>query len=663
MIFDQQTTKIVSTFVLIMFISAQFLFISSIFLIPKPAQAFLGIGDVTITLGDIPRYIEQIVTGILRQLALKISDKFINRFVEKLVDKYKIRNFLYYDQILTNFYLNNYIRDKIADPNLRQIYQLLESAYITGQNTGLRDQPNSSNALIPRLKNAIYNQYLKSGGIPEGYIFNPPRNTNSYNYYVASSSYYFMQPSFVERNLRGQFGEFQSAATTAAQLEIIVGNGLKAGRVVGGTCSLDIESSAPDSNPTPTSCTASGGNWNPPALDESRAFIDNPTEFIRGHLDGFIRQKIDSNFAPNNFWAVIGSLVGEFMWSKFGLDQSGGTLGEDPRGYAAQSNREVDIDEDGIPDGYDTDKDGELDICHNGKVDNALPASNSNCQPSSTASSSPYFIPLCRSLFNAIDELEKYSEFINANTFGKVYSHTWLNKTTFVSGTIDDLASAVGQYNIMEYDVALFSMGEYAKTLSKIVKSLAKDEDLDAGFWSGSTDASEQRSLIHNTSEMLEYLTEFRSVIGSCDNPDPDDVSSIDPPVFEYPGGGSPGGGTGVCAGILSPNPKYGSAVEDANNAVLSANPGLAGSANIDRGDSRFQFVALVAEELRAQGYNATDKVLNGNDNPNTGDLVAVWRSSDSTMERYDILTGSGDTIRDAETVQYMATIALTCVE
>ncbi|MBI2607440.1 MAG: hypothetical protein HYW51_01290 [Candidatus Doudnabacteria bacterium] len=386
--FFQEHSKLLATFLLTIFIVSQFLLISSFLLIPKPAKAFLGFGDLVIKIGDVYQVLKDIGLAVAKTIALKYVNAELSRFVDKLTEKYKIRNYLYYDQVLTNYYLNNYLRDKIADPDLRQIYSLLEASYITGQNTGYADQPNPNNALIPQLKRAIYNLYLKRGGISEDYIFNPPRNVSNRDYYNAAQLWALNRPGFVEQNLRGRFGEFQSSATTAAQLEIIVGGSLKAGRLIGGTCSLDPESTAPgagigdylpgnpsrpDPNSSPTACESQGGTWQPSALDEARSFIDNPTAFVGKHIDSALNTIFDGNYNPNNIWSTIGSLLGSFIYNRLALDQPGGVLSEDPRAYVpstgvASSGVELDIDSDGIMDGTDNNNDGTLDVCYWGGI-------------------------------------------------------------------------------------------------------------------------------------------------------------------------------------------------------------------------------------------------------------------------------------------------------
>ena len=404
--------------------------------------SMISISVPTATMGDIPRMKDKIWVQVMRGVSYAVVEAFTSRFINKLVDKYKVRNYLYYDQVLTDYYLNRYLADKISDPDLQNIYQLMYRGYVTGDSTGTTGGPNPASAVVPRLKRAISSYYIKQGGIDPNYIANPPANANAFVYYSASYAYNLSPMGFTEQNLKGQFGSFQSEATTASQLEIIVGNGLKAGRFVGGTCSIsfNFEKTKPDNllvrlglvkqalaqsdppvtpgpppvdtlpgtqipieqppfdpNGSPAACQAAGGTWQQSALDQARSFIDNPSFVINNWLQGVISSKSNSNFDPSNFWFAIGSSLGRFLSNQLLLNKSYGTLPEDPRPYIPLNDNAgsgagvgYDVDDDQIVDGYDYDGDGQMDVCVYGGeapnctgssfVINPMPPSDQQCQ-------------------------------------------------------------------------------------------------------------------------------------------------------------------------------------------------------------------------------------------------------------------------------------------
>lgn len=448
--FQKNNLKTISTALVVVLFLSQILFCFYVLTIPKPAKA----GIPVTVLGNVWQAIKDIGIAILINLALKIANKFLTRFVNKLQEKYKIRNYLYYDQVLKNYYLQRLIADKIDDPDLKAAFNVLYAVSITGEHG--YSNADQRKALIPRLKNAIYKQYQKAGGVPTSAITYKAPNISSTQYFNSLSYYYSFTPSYVEQNLQGQFGEFQSSATTAAQLEIIVGNGMKAGRLLGGTCKLSKKGSfkseeslgsfasmlnsigllniahaeidepptsppppltgtplpidldktnfpgqGVDPNTSPQACAAAGGTWQASALDAGRSFIDNPTGTVVSFLHGSIAAHVNNATNPSNWKAVIGSLVANFIFGQMSLDKPGGTLNEDPRGYTPTSSDEgsgtgtpVDIDGDGLPDGYDIDRDGQPDICNYGGAADAANAAGPPCKGSKSATTAEEQAPL-----------------------------------------------------------------------------------------------------------------------------------------------------------------------------------------------------------------------------------------------------------------------------
>jgi hypothetical protein len=374
----------------------------TIIITPKPVYAQFATVDTII--GDPWQFIKDIGIGAAKKLASDTADKFLSQFVNKMEEKYRIRSYLYYDQVLEDYYLSNWIEDKIADPDLRQIFALYYANTVSGTYTGLNGGPNSdpNNALIPKLKQKITEIYLKQGGIPVQDIMNPNPNVSDTDYYAKAQLWSQNPQSFTEQNLQGQFAAQQSAATTASQLEIIVGGGSKAGRIATGSCNV------PDGYDksiyyTPTTCSAIGGNWNGGVVDNVRSLITNPTVTINGWINSAIQRYIDNDYDANSanqdFNPVVGSLLGNYLFNKFTADNSGYALSDSsttasyvptaPNAGSPNVNG-LDIDGDGVIDGYDVDGDGTLnalpDVCSFG-------GANGSAQPPCKGSLAATSIP------------------------------------------------------------------------------------------------------------------------------------------------------------------------------------------------------------------------------------------------------------------------------
>jgi len=107
----------------------------------------------------------------------------------------------------------------------------------------------------------------------------------------------------------------------------------------------------------------------------------------------------------------------------------------------------------------------------------------------------------------------------------------------------------------------------------------------------------------------------------------------------------------------------YAGELRTAMNNVLIENPDIGSLPNIEAGGrvNARRFLALVETELISMGLNATDEVLNGNGNPSTGDIIAIWDDDDEFMERYDAIIGAADTIQQAPQTAFEGFVPLNC--
>lgn len=126
------------------------------------------------------------------------------------------------------------------------------------------------------------------------------------------------------------------------------------------------------------------------------------------------------------------------------------------------------------------------------------------------------------------------------------------------------------------------------------------------------------------------------------------------------PGGSGGSGGGSKCSDSGN---SYGGDLEEAENAVLAENPEVGSLPNIESGgrQNARRFLNLVEEKLKSMGLRATVEVLNGHNNPSTGDIIAVWKNGDEVMERYDAIIGAAKTIAEAATAQFDTFIPLNC--
>lgn len=102
----------------------------------KRADAFLGIGDVTITVGDIPSIIKGAIEEGLTTSFANFMGAMLNKLIAKIESNYMIANFLYYtDALVAGQYTDDYLQKYVQDTVDRQIIKRFIPQFTCGQQT------------------------------------------------------------------------------------------------------------------------------------------------------------------------------------------------------------------------------------------------------------------------------------------------------------------------------------------------------------------------------------------------------------------------------------------------------------------------------------------------------------------------------------------------
>ena len=183
-------------------------------LIPK-AQAFLGLGDVTITIGDIPALImDSIKQGLVSSFTTFMAT-FLDKVITKIESNYAIANFLYYSDALVNGqYADDYLNKYVSDSMDRNIIKQFIPQFSCGS---------QNNAALQTFFQAKASQYLG---------FDPSNlNPNDPNYYqkLASVGNFLATPQGWDLYYQDMAAQAESASQQAVDRELS-SNGLKSPR-------------------------------------------------------------------------------------------------------------------------------------------------------------------------------------------------------------------------------------------------------------------------------------------------------------------------------------------------------------------------------------------------------------------------------------------------
>ncbi len=202
---------------------------SNFSLVPQ-AKAFLGFGDVTITIGDIPSLIMDAVKQGLVSSFTTFMATFLDKVITKIESNYAIANFLYYSDALVNGqyaddYLNKYVTDQVDRNIIKQ--------FIPQFSCGVQD-----NATLQSFFQAKASQYLG---------FDPTNlNPSDPNYYakLAHVGDFLASPQGWDQYYQDLAAQTESASQQAIDREL-ASNGLKSPRdTVSSAISASIQSIA-----------------------------------------------------------------------------------------------------------------------------------------------------------------------------------------------------------------------------------------------------------------------------------------------------------------------------------------------------------------------------------------------------------------------------------
>jgi len=296
-----------------------------------------------------------------------------------------------------------------------------------------------------------------------------------------------------------------------------------------------------------------------------QAAIQNPSGMIKDFATMGIQELFKKMYeTSNNPYSQIGQMLGSYIFNRLNVDKSDSSsvINEYGDSYQADSGsappiKEIDLDNDNIPDGEDTNSDGKLETCYHGGV-------APDCTQSSEVISSPYFTPICTSLGTAVSGLKQFLEFMETNR-NQIQAQGWRQKDNFVNpadsqiwgrriglanNSTDGLINSIQGYHSKYFDSMEIAVSRFASFMSDISQSIQKNQDLAQSYWGNSSGGYD--NLHDNTANMAKYLGDSLAAIGKCEDPNIQAVGAIVPPTILGQSGENEGTGVPALSDALT---------------------------------------------------------------------------------------------------------------
>jgi hypothetical protein len=250
---------------------------------------------------------------------------------------------------------------------------------------------------------------------------------------------------------------------------------------------------------------------------------------IKSQLDQVLPSGLNKLITVQSIEQLLGAFAsGVLQRYVFSNNRSSGIFASDSA-YSFERREMLDVDGDGIPDGWDTTGNGQLDICHHGFKDTSKGPSNDNCIKSNEpeARGTTYFAQLCESLEDTTATLKSFLAFLERNSWNGDYSSVWLNRMSTANGSVGALINTLRRHEVAAFDKAMFTLSWYEKWLGAIIENVARGRGIGHKRARSDDNEGKRQEMIRNTRGLIAYLATFKSRIVSCNNPNTTNLDTI----------------------------------------------------------------------------------------------------------------------------------------